>query len=364
MKNPKADNFYMPGEYEPHEKTLMLFPFRGDVWRLKAKPARAVFQQLVKAISEFEPVLIGVRKSDSEVAKELLNFKNVSFIEMNYDDCWMRDVGPTFVVDNKGEIRGVDWKFNAWGGSYDGLYEPYDADDNVAATILEKEGIERYRLDDFVLEGGSIHVDGEGTALVTEACLLSKGRNPHLTKEEIENKLKDYLNVEKVIWLPRGIYLDETNEHVDNVACFIKPGEVLMAYCTDPQDPQYELTKVTYDALLNQKDAKGRQIKIHKMVMPSPIYISDEEAEGLEIKKDSLNRIKGMRLAASYVNFYIINGAIVMPGFNDPNDQLAKETLEKLFPERKIIQINTREILLGGGNIHCLTQQMPRRKSR
>ncbi len=362
MRDPRNDNFYMPGEFELHEKTYMLFPFRKDVWRLNAKPARIVFKEIVSSIAKYEKVVVGVRKKDFNEATSLLSQPNVELYVMEYDDCWMRDVGPTFVINDEGDIRGVDWKFNAWGGDFDGLYDYYENDDKVAKVILEKEKLKRYRLDDFVLEGGSIHVDGEGTALVTEACLLSKGRNPHLSKEEIENRLKAYLNIEKIIWLPRGIYLDETNEHIDNVACFIKPGEILLAYQEDKNDPQHELSKASYEALLNQKDAKGRLIKIHKMVMPSPKYISKEEAMTLEVNEASLNRLEGMRLAASYVNFYIINNAIIMPGFNDPNDVKAKEILEKLFPDREVIQVNTREILIGGGNIHCLTQQMPRRR--
>jgi len=356
---PKKDGFRMPGEYEHHEGCWLIWPERPDNWRNGAKPAQRVFAEVAKVISEFEPVTMAVSYAQFQNARSMLP-PQVRVVEMSTNDSWIRDCGPTFVVnDQTGEVRGVDWKFNAWGGLVDGLYFPWDADDQVAQKVCEIERKDRYRLDDFVLEGGSIHVDGEGTLLTTEECLLSAGRNPSLSKAEIEAVLKEYLNVEKIIWLKRGIYLDETNGHVDNICNFVRPGEVVLAWTDDKNDPQYEISEENYEILLHETDAKGRKLKIHKMELPSPVLITKEESEGVDKIQGTLPRVEGDRLAASYVNYYTANGGVVFPLFNDPKDQEALELLKKLYPERKVVGIYAREILLGGGNIHCITQQQP-----
>lgn len=203
-------------------------------------------------------------------------------------------------------------------------------------------------------------MDGEGTAIVTEACLLHEGRNPELSKEAIEDVLKEYLNVEKVLWLEHGIYLDETNEHVDNIIHYCKPGVIALAWTDDEKDPQYGFSKSAYDYLSSHLDAKGRPFIIHKIHIPDHVFITKEESEGVKVSEGTQARRPGDRQAASYVNFYIANGGIVFPCFGDETrDQLAKETL-KIFPDRTVIGIYAREIILGGGNIHCITQQQPK----
>ncbi|PWF99844.1 agmatine deiminase [Levilactobacillus bambusae] len=356
--SPKKDGFRMPGEFEPHKGVYMLWPQRPDNWRNGGKPAQKAFTDVAAAISEFEPVTVGVNDDQFENARHMLP-DNVKVIEISNNDAWIRDCGPTFVKNDKGEVRGVDWTFNAWGGLVDGLYFPWDKDDRVAQKVIEVEGDERYRLDDFVLEGGSIHVDGEGTLIATEECLLSKGRNPQLSKEQIESVLKENLNLEKVIWLKNGIYLDETNGHVDNIANFVKPGVVALAWTDDESDPQYAISKENYEILSNATDAKGRQIQVEKMILPKPITITEEESLGVDAVDGTLPRTVGERLAASYVNYYTANGGVVYPLFGDPSDEKAQETLERLYPDRKVVGVPAREILLGGGNIHCITQQVP-----
>ncbi|RKO62312.1 agmatine deiminase [Caldibacillus debilis] len=359
---PKKDGFRMPGEFEPHDGCWMIWPERPDNWRNGGKPAQKVFVEVAKAIAEFEPVTMVVSYGQYQNARTMLP-DCIRVVEMSSNDSWMRDCGPTFVVnDETGEVRGVDWSFNAWGGLVDGLYFPWDADDQIAQKVCEMEGIDRYRLDSFVLEGGSIHVDGEGTLITTEECLLSKGRNPHLTKEEIEGILKEYLNVEKIIWLKRGIYLDETNGHVDNICNFVRPGEVVLAWTDDKDDPQYEISQECYEILTNETDAKGRKFKVHKLYLPSPVLITKEESEGVDSIKGTLPRKEGDRLAASYVNYYTANGGVIVPLFDDENDEKAINLLKKLYPDRKVVGIYAREILLGGGNIHCITQQQPARR--
>lgn len=214
-----------------------------------------------------------------------------------------------------------------------------------------------------MLEGGSIHSDGQGTVIATEACLLSKGRNPELTKEQIEAKLQEYLGAKKIIWLPNGIYQDETNEHVDNVCAFTKPGEVVLAWTDDESDPQYVLSAEDLKVLEQETDAKGRKIRVHKMLIPKkPVCITEKELAGYVFEEGEDTREAGERLAASYVNFYIGNKVVLVPQFGDEHDVLATDLLQKLFPEREIVPIFAREIIIGGGNIHCITQQIPVRR--
>jgi len=253
----------------------------------------------------------------------------------------------------------VHWDFNAWGGLYDGLYFPWDKDQLVPLKVAEIERVDRYKAP-LVLEGGSIHVDGEGTVLTTEECLLSPGRNPDLTREQIEQYLRDYLNVETVIWLARGIDPEETNGHVDDVACFVRPGVVLAAVTEDKDDWRYELLQDNLRRLREATDARGRRLEVHTVPMPAIIEITEEEAWGIDTVEGSIPRKPGDKTAASYLNFLICNGGVVMPTFDDPNDAVAKATLEELFPDREVVTVAGREIVLGGGNVHCITQQQPR----
>ncbi len=356
--NPKADGYRMPGEFEPHEGTLILWPERSDNWRNGAKPAQEVFANLANEISKYEQVYVGVNHSQYENARSLLA-EEVVVLEISNDDSWVRDSGPTFVKNEAGIIRGINWGFNAWGGLVDGLYFPWDKDQLVCPKICEILKKDYYNLEEFILEGGSIHVDGEGTLITTKACLLSEGRNPHLSQEQIESILKTSLNLEKIIWLENGIYLDETNEHVDNIIHYVAPAEVVISWTDDKSDPQYALSNAAYDILTKSTDAKGRKFKIHKMMLPKPILISKTESEGVDAIKGTLPRNEGDRLAASYANFYIANDSVFVPQFDDPADIKAVKLLSQIFPNRTIVPIAAREILLGGGNIHCITQQIP-----
>jgi agmatine deiminase len=355
---PGPDGFRMPAEWEAHVGCWMLWPERPDNWRMGAYPAQHAFAEVAKAICEFEPVSIGVSASAYEAARELLD-PGIRLIEMSSNDSWIRDCGPTFVVNKEGEIRGIDWQFNAWGGLVDGLYFPWDKDDVVGEKVLEIERSIRYA-PEFVLEGGSIDVDGEGSLITTEQCLLGTDRNPNLTREDVELILKDYLSVEKIIWLGEGVYLDETKGHIDNMCRFVAPGQVVLTWTDDVNDPQYAISHDALRRLENATDAKGRKLTVHKLHQPTPILITAEEAAGVDKVRGTLPRKAGDRLAASYVNFYIANDALIVPRFNDKHDQPAFDKLAELFPGRWIVDVPAREILLGGGNIHCITQQEPR----
>lgn len=348
----------MPAEFEPHAKTWMLWPERPDNWREAAAPAQQAFKLVASAISQFEAVTVGASATQLANARRMVA-PQVQVVLIENNDAWMRDCGPTFVINGSGSVRGIDWRFNAWGGMEGGLYHPWDLDDGVPQRILELEGIDRYRAA-IVLEGGSIHVDGQGTLITTEECLLNPNRNPTLSKTEIEQTLRNYLNVTKIIWLSRGVFNDETSGHVDNLCCFIQPGEVALTWTDDPADPQYEISMDALKRLEGNVDAGGRQLVVHKLHQPEPVLISVAEAGGVKPIPGTKPRLAGERMAASYVNFYFCNRGAVVPTFDDPHDQVAVETLQQLMPERKVVGIPAREILLGGGNIHCITQQQPK----
>jgi agmatine deiminase len=354
---PAADGFRMPAEFEPHAGCWMLWPERADNWREAARPAQHAFVGVATAIAQFEPVSVGVSAAHYGIARALLP-EHVRVIELAHDDSWMRDVGPTFLVNLRGAVRGVDWHFNAWGGLNGGLYFPWDQDDLVARKVLEVEGRERYRAP-LINEGGAIHVDGEGTVLVTEECLLNANRNPNLSREQIEDALRAYLGAHRIIWLGKGVFNDETDGHIDNLACFVRPGEVALGWTDNTRDPQYPISLDAWERLQDAVDARGRRLKVHKIPMPRPLFISEKEAAGVISREGTKPRPAGERLAGSYVNFYIANGGIVMPLLDPRTDEAAAAKLKRLFPERRVVGVPAREVLLGGGNIHCITQQVP-----
>jgi len=355
---PAGDGFRMPAEYERHSGCWMLWPERPDNWRDGAKPAQAAFAAVAAAIAQGEPVTVGASAAQFQNARARLP-PQVRVVELSSNDAWIRDCGPTFVIDAKGRRRGVDWTFNAWGGLHGGLYFPWDRDDEVAQKVLEIEGSDRYRTS-FVLEGGAIHVDGRGTCLTTEECLLNPNRNGPVSRTDVESMLQRYLGVTTVIWLGKGVHLDETGGHIDELACFTSPGQVALTWTDDRKDPQYEISHDAFQRLKAARDARGRALTIHKIHQPGPLYMTADEAAGVDVRAGSHPRRAGDRLPASYVNFYIANKCVVMPLYDKRRDAAAMRTLRRLFPTRQVIGVATREVLLGGGNIHCITQQVPR----
>jgi agmatine deiminase len=354
---PAADGYRMPGEYESHSGCWMAWPERPDNWRSGAKPAQEAYAAVAEAINVCDPVTMAVSDGQFEHCRSLLT-PSIRVVELSTDDAWMRDTGPTFVLDGAGGRRGVDWQFNAWGGLDGGLYFPWDRDERVAEKVLEIEGADRYRAP-IVLEGGSIHVDGEGTVMATEECLLHPNRNPALSRAQLEQALFDHLGAEKMIWLDRGVYNDETDGHVDNLACFVAPGVVLLTWTDDEDDPQRAISHDALRRLTRATDARGRTLEVIRIPSPGPLTISEEEASALRTVAGTRRRLPGERMAASYVNFYPARDRIVMPLLDERFDDEAAEVLRGCFPAREVIGIPAREILLGGGNIHCITQQVP-----
>ncbi len=389
---PGKDGYHMPAEFSAHDGTILIYPTRPGSWGKDRSAALKAFGDIFIEILKRENLYLIADKEHFYEARDFMDERIGEFLEkrikagelsdeeaigtekelledrclilpIDSDDAWARDVAPTFVVKEHMDIRAINWRFNAWGGEVDGLYADWDADNDLAPSFCDMCEIDYYDADPFVLEGGSIHSDGEGTVLVTEACLLSAGRNPELSKEQIEEKLLDYLGAEKVLWLPFGIYNDETNEHVDNVCSFIKPGEVVLAWTDNEDDPQYEMSLKDLQYLESVTDAKGRKLKVHKINIPDhPVLVDCNDLQNYEFEEGEDERQEGERLAASYVNFYFINGAVLVPMFEGENaesDRKALDTFKALLHDREIIGISARAILLGGGNIHCITQQIP-----
>ncbi|MCX7709597.1 MAG: agmatine deiminase family protein [Clostridia bacterium] len=334
---PIEKGFKMPPEWERHERTFMEWPIQEAIWPGPLEEIHEVFVDIAKKISMFEPVTMIARPEVANQAARKCGCK-IDVLQIEHDDSWIRDNGPTFVVNSKGEVAGINWIFNAWGGKY-----PCQKDNLVAPRILKSFGIPCFNAS-FVMEGGSIHVDGEGTLLTTEECLLNENRNSDLCREQLEENLKNYLGIEKVVWLKKGLYGDDTDGHVDNVACFARPGVILIQTTRNPEDPNYQNSMENLEILKNATDAKGRKFEVIEIEQPKNTYYED------------------MHLTLSYINFYFVNGGIILPVFggeNSETDAKAVETISKVFPDRKIVTINGSVIARGGGNVHCATQQMP-----
>ena len=357
---PAADGFRMPGEFEEQERVWMLWPERADNWRDGALPAQKAYAAVARAIARFEPVVMGASAGQfGRCRAEFAGDAGIRVCRIESDDAWMRDVGPSFLVNDRGELRACDWTFNAWGGLVDGLYHPWDRDDAVAGQVCEMAGADRYRTEGFVLEGGSFHVDGQGTVMTTQMCLLSEGRNPQLEKAQIEEKLCAYLGARKVIWLKDGIDPEETNGHVDDVACFVRPGEAACLYTEDPAHPYYQVSQDIYRQLCGETDAAGRKLRVHMVPCPKKM-VRPERYFHYEENPDAVKRTEETFCAASYLNFLIVNGGVIVPQYGDENDAPALARLREIFPEREVVGVPTREIVYGGGNIHCITQQQPK----
>ncbi|MFL2543266.1 MAG: agmatine/peptidylarginine deiminase [Alphaproteobacteria bacterium] len=334
----------MPPEWHPHECCWMQWPheFKNknsykeiESWsHFDFEKGRYKWAQVSKAISNFEKVKMIVHPEDIKIAKKLLH-NSVNIYEFQNDDCWARDSGATYLINNQNKLGGVDWEFNGWG-----KFSPHDSDNKIAKFMIEKSSATYFK-SHMVLEGGSIHVDGAGTLITTEQCLLNKNRNPDLSKEEIEDNIKKYLNIKKIIWLKHGT--DEgTDGHIDNIACFVDRSKVLALSCHDKQDPFFEKINENLEILKTSRDA------------------NDHPLEVIEIEMSYKRIIPNNDEPSSYINFYIANNGIVMPIFDDEKaDKKARTIIQSVFPKRKVIAINGIDISLGGGNIHCITQQQP-----
>ena len=354
---PAADGFWMPGEFAPHDGCYMVWPQRPDNWRDDAGPAQEAFAAVAEAITVSDPVTMLASAAQYERARAALS-PAVRVVEASSDDAWCRDTGPTFVIDGRGGRRAVDWVFNAWGGLDGGLYAPWDTDDLLATKIAELERADRYRAP-FVLEGGSIHVDGDGTLYTTRECLLAPNRNPSMSEAQVEEALRAHLGIEQVIWFDDGTFGDETDGHVDNLVHVVAPGVVALNWAEDPADPQHPSSVAALRVLREARDARGREIEVHLLPAPGPLYATEDEVRGVVAAPGTIPRVAGENLSGSYANFYIGTSRVVVPLLDERTDEQALEVIAGLFPDREVVGVPGREILLGGGNVHCITQQVP-----
>ena len=333
---PHRDGFFMPPEWAPHSRCWMAWPVRESLWGDRLQAAFEAYAEVARSIAEFEPVtMVAVPQAVADVS--LYCGSGIGCLPLAHDDSWMRDIGPTFLADGAGNVAGLEPVFNGWGERY----TPYDNDAEVAAEVIRHLGLPHYRAD-VVFEGGGIHTDGEGTLLTTEAVMLDPKRSGFGDKSEAESVLRDSLGIEKVIWLGEGLQGDDTGGHVDNLACFVRAGVVAALSSRDRRDGNHAVLQDNLARLRAATDAKGRPLKVIEVMQPAPR------------KGDN-----GQRLPLSYINFYLANGAVVMPSFEDPMDEPAYQALERLFPKRTIITVPALDIVHGGGGIHCVTKQQP-----
>lgn len=343
------------GEFEQHHSTIAMFPFRNDIWRDDAVHMQQYMLELISIISKYEPVFLFCQKKLIDRIKNIPN--NVTIINSEYDDIWARDIGPTFVY-NDGVMECLDWKFNAWGGKKEGAYFPWNADDNFASVVSAYFGLVCNRIN-IVLEGGGIISDGNGTLFTTRSVLLNRNRNPFKKKAFIEEEILKATHDKRLIWIDQGLAYDETNGHIDNLLSFVNNNELCLAWTEDKHNPNYKRIQKAFDILSNITNIDGNKYKIHLIPLPPMQYMDEKESDGLWIHPEALLRNGGDVLPASYLNYYIVNGAVLIPSFGCDTDEDVKRIFENIFPERDIIQVYSREPLLGGGGIHCLLHEIP-----
>ncbi len=336
--SPAALGYRMPAEWEPHAATWLSWPHRLKSWPGKFEPIPPLYARLVRTLAAVEPVHVLCGGHPQAQAKVMLRgIANVTLHEIPTDDAWIRDSGPTFLVGPKGSPPAlVDWGYNAWGGKY----PPYDNDDVIPRLIAKHLGRVCYE-PRVIMEGGSIDVDGCGTLVTTEQCLLNPNRNPNLSRGEIEQHLADYLGVHKVLWLGGGIVGDDTDGHVDELARFVGPKTVVAAVEENRGDENFAPLADNLLRLRSMTDANGSPLEVIPLPMPRPIFHN------------------GQRLPASYCNFYIANDVVIVPQFDDPADARAAGTLAGVFANRRIISLPARDLVWGLGAFHCITQQEP-----
>lgn len=328
----------LPGEWETHEATWITWPCRLSVWTDYPATCKA-YANVINAIAEHEPVYLLVNPEHIAIAKKLCTAHHVTFIDaIRADDSWSRDTSPIFLTDDK-QLTATCWQFNAWGEKF----FPYDNDAKLSKNIAQYLGINSIEIP-MVLEGGSIHSNGQGTLLTTQECLLNQNRNPHFTQNDIEAQLKKNLHAEQVIWLDRGLDGDvDTDGHIDNTACFINANTIMIQSCNDPQDPNFATFQKNKAILNHSTDMHGKPFTLHEIPQPPRSFLD------------------GARVPLSYINFYFANNAIILPTFDfRRTDDCAKQIFQDIFPNRTITPVHALPILHGGGGIHCITMQQPK----
>jgi agmatine deiminase len=340
---PRNRGFLMPAEWEPHDAVWIAWPHNPVTFPDIPAVEQAYFELIYQLhtserVEVFVPTAVIHRKVRAHLREMGADLEKIVLHTNDYSDVWIRDYGPTFVLNRAlGEAAMVRWDFNAWGNKY----EDQIRDGRIPHIMNRWMDLPVYE-PGIILEGGSIDVNGRGTVLTTRACLLNPNRNPHLTADDLEEKLREYLGVEHVIWLNEGIIGDDTDGHIDDIARFVNPTTVVCAYEADVADANHSALHDNYEILRQSSDQDGKPLNVVKLPMPAKVEADDE------------------RYPASYTNFYIGNTVVIVPVFNDPHDTEALEILEGIFPDRKVIGINARAMVEGYGTFHCASQQQPR----
>ena len=341
-KTPAELGFRMPPEWYPHAATWLTWPKDPLTWPERVPQVEDAYLEIMSALAPHELVnlLVDDEATEARVRArcKFQGSENIRFRRIPTVDSWIRDYGPNFLINERGELAYNDWIFNAWGDKYDELKRD-DAIPQHLESLLEVKRFEP----GIVMEGGSIEVNGAGVVMTTEQCLLNPNRNPQLDRAGVEKYLRDYLGVEKVLWLGEGIVGDDTDGHIDDIARFVAPNVIVCALEDDPLDANYKLLRDNHERLLRETDARGAAYRIHTLPMPGLVSGREEEA----------------RLPASYANFYIANNVLLLPIFGHPNDVRAADKLQHLMPERRVVPINAESLVWGMGTIHCLSQQQP-----
>jgi len=336
---PTVLGYRMPAEWEPHAATWISWAHKRESWPGKFEPIPPLYARLIRTLAQFEPVnVLAGGAAVMEEAKRLVgDVANVRLHDISTNDAWTRDHGPTFLIGPPNSPPAlVDWGYNAWGGKY----PPFDLDDVVPKKIAEATGRRRFA-PGIILEGGAIDPNGLGTILTTEQCLLNPNRNPHLTRADMERYLADYLGAKKILWLGEGIDGDDTDGHIDELARFVGPRTLVAPLEENADDFNFRPLRENFERLKQMTDQDRQPLEVIPLPMPQPIYHD------------------GQRLPASYCNFYIANGVVIVPQFDDPADRTMVEILGRQFPEREIIGLPARDLVWGLGAFHCITQQEP-----
>ena len=331
-----------PAEWENHTATWVSWPHNRDTWPGKFDVIPGRFAALVKAIAHFEPVRILAGGDDvmTDAKRHVGSLPCVEFFDIETNDAWCRDHGPMFVErinESDKEQAIIDWDYNAWGGKY----PPFDKDNRVPEQIASAQKIQRF-VPGVILEGGAVEGNGLGTILTTRSCLLNKNRNENASQSRMEKLLAEYLSATNVLWLDRGeLAGDDTDGHIDQLARFVNPNTIVAAWCDDTNDVNYAPLRANFEQLSTMRDQDGNAFSVVKLPLPAPKFYDDH------------------RLPASYCNFYMVNGGIIVPQFDDPNDAKAIELLQQLCPDRRVIGVPSLDLVWGLGSFHCLTQQQP-----
>lgn len=337
IEKPAEQGYRFPAEYSPHAATWMAWPFDDDYWEGYLSQARADFKLLIETIARFEPVHVACGTDEAEkTAREQLKSTNISFYRVSLDDVWFRDIAPLFVTKQHA-LAATNWRFNGWGNKF-----RFENDNKVPELIAEKLAIKRFDVP-IVMEGGALDINAQGICLTTRQCLLNQNRNPNLSQAEIETYLQAYLGVTHIIWLNQGLEGDKTDGHVDTISRWANDSTIISSICEDANDSNYAPLQENLTLLKSLRQSNGEPYTIVELPLPKKrIDIEDE------------------RLPLTYANFYIGNGFVIMPTYQDANDEKARAILQDVFADREVIALPSLGIISGGGSFHCVTQQEPK----